>query len=100
MNNNIKNILMGCLLGDAQIGKCGDDKAFITFKQTIYHKDFIMFIYQNLKDNGINLYDIKYYTIKDSRFNSKNISLNYKAYNSINSRMFFPTISRINEFIY
>ena len=31
MNSNINNILIGCLLGDVHIGKCGDDKAFITF---------------------------------------------------------------------
>ena len=61
MNSNINNILIGCLLGDAHIGKCGDDKAFITFEQTIKHKDYMIFLYKNLKDNGINLYDIKYY---------------------------------------
>jgi hypothetical protein len=31
MNSNINNILIGCLLGDAHIGKCRDDKVFITF---------------------------------------------------------------------
>jgi len=31
INSNINNILIGCLLGDAYIGKCGEDKAFITF---------------------------------------------------------------------
>jgi LAGLIDADG DNA endonuclease family len=49
MNSNIKNILIGCLLGDAYIGKCGNDKAFITFEETIKHKNYIMLIYQNLK---------------------------------------------------
>jgi hypothetical protein len=81
MNSNIKNILIGCLLGDAHIGKYGDDKAFITFEQTIKHKDYIMFIYQNLKDNGINLYDIKYYTRNDYRYNSINNSIYFKTYN-------------------
>ena len=78
MNSNIKNILIGCLLGDAHVGKCGDDKAFITFEQTIKHKDYIIFIYQNLKDKGINLHDIKYYTRKDSRYNNINNSIYFK----------------------
>jgi len=81
MNSNINNILIGCLLGDAHIEICSDDKAFITFEQTIKHKDYIIFIYQNLKDNGINLYDIKYYTRKDYRYNSINNSIYFKTYN-------------------
>jgi LAGLIDADG DNA endonuclease family protein len=81
INNNVKSILIGCLLGDAHIGKCGNDKAFITFEQTIKHKNYIMFIYQNLKDNGISLYNIKYYNRKDYRYNSINNSIYFKTYN-------------------
>jgi hypothetical protein len=81
MNSNIKNILIGCLLGDAHVGKYGDNKAFITFEQTIKHKDYMIFLYKNLKDNSINLYDIKYYTRKDSRYNSINNSIYFKTYN-------------------
>jgi len=32
-------------------------------------------LYQNIKDKGINLYDIKYYTIKDYRYNNINNSI-------------------------
>jgi LAGLIDADG DNA endonuclease family len=81
INSNINNILIGCLSGYAHIGKCINDKAFITFEQTIKHKDYMIFLYKNLKDNGINLYDIKYYTIKDSRYNSINNSIYFKTYN-------------------
>ena len=81
LNTNIINISIGCLLGDAHIGECGDDKAFITFEQTIKHKDYILFLYQKLKNNGINLYDIKYYTRKDFRYNSINNSIYFKTYN-------------------
>lgn len=81
MNSNINNLLIGCLLGDAHIRKCGDDKAFITFEQTIKHKDYIIFIYQYLKDNSINLYGIKYYTKKDSRYISINNYIYFKTYN-------------------
>jgi len=41
----------------------------------------MIFLYKNLKDNGINLYDIKYYTRKDSRYNSINNSIYFKTYN-------------------
>jgi hypothetical protein len=81
INNEIKDMLIGCLLGDAHIGKFSNDKAFITFEQTIKHKDYIMYIYQKLKNNGINLYDIKYYTRKDYRYNSINNSIYFKTYN-------------------
>lgn len=40
-----------------------------------------MSIYQKLKDNNINLYDIKYYTRKDSRYNSINNSIYFKTFN-------------------
>jgi len=81
MNNDLKSILIGCLLGDAHTGKSEKDKAFITFEQTIKHKDYIMFIYKTLKDNGISLYVIKYYTIKDYRYNNINKSIYFKTYN-------------------
>jgi len=74
-------MLIGCLLGDAHIGKFSNDKAFITFEQTVKHKDYIMHIYQKLKDNGINLYDIKYYNRKDYRYNNINNSIYFKTYN-------------------
>jgi len=74
-------MLIGCLLGDAHIGKFSNDKAFITFEQTIKHKNYIMYLYKKLKYNGINLYDIKYYTRKDSRNNSINNSIYFKTYN-------------------
>jgi len=81
MNNELKSILIGCLLGDAHIGISEEDKAFLTFEQTIKHKDYIMFIYEKLKNNGISLYDIKYYSRKDSRYNSINKSIYFKTYN-------------------
>jgi hypothetical protein len=59
---NIRDMLIGCLLGDAHIGVSGGDKAFITFEQTTKHEDYIMFIYQTLKNAGVGLHDIKYYS--------------------------------------
>jgi len=75
-------MLIGCILGDAHIGKVGDNKAFITFEQTIKHEDYILDIYDKLKKSGIDLHDIKYYSRKDSRYNSLNKSIYLKTYNS------------------
>jgi len=41
----------------------------------------MIFLYKNFKDNGINLYDINYYTRKDSRYNNINNSIYFKTYN-------------------
>ena len=81
MYNNIKSLLIGCLLGDAHIGKFEKDKAFITFEQTIKHKEYIMSIYKKLKGNYINLYDIKYYTREDFRYKSINNYIYFRTYN-------------------
>lgn len=45
LKSNIKDMLIGCILGDAHIGKVGKDKGFITFEQTIKHKDYVIDIY-------------------------------------------------------
>lgn len=82
LNNEIKDMLIGCILGDAHIGKVGDNKGFITFEQTIKHKDYVIDIYEKLKNSGIELQDIKYYSRKDSRYNSLNSSIYFKTFNS------------------
>jgi hypothetical protein len=82
LNNNIQEMLIGCILGDAHIGKVGEDKGFITFEQTIKHKDYILDIYNKLKESDFKIYDIKYYSRKDSRYNSLNNSRYFKTHNS------------------
>jgi hypothetical protein len=62
LKNNIKDMLIGCILGDAHIGKVGNDKGFITFEQTIKHEDYVLDLYNKLKDSGIGLHKIKYYS--------------------------------------
>jgi len=46
-------MLIGCILGDAHIGKVGKNKGFIIFEQTIKHKEYIIDIYGKLKKSGI-----------------------------------------------
>jgi len=81
LNNEIKDMLVGCILGDAHVGKVGD-KGFITFEQTIKHEDYVIDIYDKLKKSEIGLYDIKYYYRKDTRYNSLNSSIYFKTHNS------------------
>lgn len=81
-NDNLKGMLIGCLLGDAHIGKVGENKAFITIEQTIKHQDYVKYIYKSLSDVGVGLHDIKYYSRKDSRYNSENKSIYFKTHNS------------------
>ena len=82
LNNETKDMLIGCILGDAHIGRVGDGKAFITFEQTIKHKEYVLDIYDKLNKSGLKLHDIKYYSRKDSRYNSSNSSIYFKTHNS------------------
>jgi LAGLIDADG DNA endonuclease family len=74
-------MLIGCILGDAHIGKVGDDKGFITFEQTIKHKDYVLDIYNKLSKSGIELQNIKYYSRKDYRYNNLNSYIYFKTFN-------------------
>ena len=47
LEQNILEMLFGCLLGDALIGIRGG-KVYITFEQTLKHKDYVMHIYDLL----------------------------------------------------
>lgn len=69
-------------MAGAHIGKYKDNKAFITFEQTIQHEDYIMYIFQTLKNSGIDLYDIKYYSIRDFRYGSINKYTYLKTHSS------------------
>ena len=80
INSNIRDMLIGCFLGDARVGR-SEGKAFITFEQTIKH-EYIKSIDQTLKNAGIGLHDIKYYSRKDSRYNSINGSIYFNTHNS------------------
>jgi hypothetical protein len=56
LEQNIFDMLFGCLLGDAHIGVYGTDKVYITFEQTIKHKDYVLHIYDVLSGvDGIEL---------------------------------------------
>lgn len=69
----IFNLLVGCLLGDAHI------RSYITFEQTIKHKDYILSIYKILSNSDLELKEIKYYIRDDKRHNSINNSIYFRT---------------------
>jgi hypothetical protein len=83
LEKNTFEMLFGCLLGDAHVGIQGKDRVFMTFEQSIKHKDYVMHIYEVLSGiDGIELSEVKYYKRTDSRYNSTNESIYFKAHGS------------------
>lgn len=91
LNNTTKDILFGCLLGDAHLEKSGTNKAYVTFEQTSKHKDYIMHIYELLKSEGLELFDIKTYQRLDSRYNKINESIYFRTRSS---ELLFPFLEQ------
>lgn len=75
LSNNIIDLLVDCLLGDAHIGRYKYEKVYITFEQTIKHKDYITDIYNIISNTDLHLESIKHYSRKDYRYNSVNTSI-------------------------
>lgn len=90
LNNKIKEMIIGCLLGDAHIGKVENDKAFITFEQAIKHKEYILDIYESLRKANLGLHEIKYYSRIDTRYNSESKSIYFKTHNS---KLLYPFVN-------
>ena len=86
-NNNIRDLLIGCLLGDAHIRRTKDNRSYITFEQTIKHEDYVKDLHKTLSEAGLDLSEIKYYTRKDDRHDSNNTSIYFKinSTNELNS---------------
>jgi hypothetical protein len=59
-NKKIKSILIGCLLGSADIEIVDGDKAFITYHQKEKYEDHFEDLHGKLKEGGIRFLDIKY----------------------------------------
>lgn len=82
LEQSIFETLFGCLLGDAHIGIHGG-KVFMTFEQSLKHKDYVMYLHTLLSGvDGIEVSEIKYYKRTDARHNSINESIYFKIYGS------------------
>jgi hypothetical protein len=53
MKQKIKEILIGTLLGDAHIRATKTNTAYITFEQSIKHKDYIQSLFEIMNENDL-----------------------------------------------
>lgn len=83
MNKTLKEMLVGTLLGDAHIRRAGADKAYVTFEQSSKKLEYIKYLNDTAKKNGLGLISesLKEYTRTDSRYNKTNSSLYFKSQN-------------------
>lgn len=77
---NLKDILIGLLLGDAHISKSKTKDSYISFEQGINNQEYLYFIYELFKDYSKNL--PTEYKRFDKRYNKENISIYFRTINS------------------
>lgn len=73
----IKEIIIGCLLGDAHIRKTKNNKAYLTFEQSIIRKDYLLYIFSFFV--FLNYKDPVYYERKDNKYNKINTSIYFRT---------------------
>jgi hypothetical protein len=81
VSKNIRDMLIGIILGDAHIKKVGLDKAFITFEQSSKKRPYFEYVYNTAKEAGIVQKPISTYNRTDPRYDSKTESLYFKTEN-------------------
>ena len=81
MKKSLRELLIGALLGDAHIGRTGLNKAFISFEQSAKKSEYLNYLYNLVKDNGIPIKkdSITTYTRNDERFQTINQSLYFRT---------------------
>ena len=81
MKKTLKDMIVGNLLGDAYIGRTGLDKAFITFEQSKKKSEYLNYLFETFKEQGLPLMkdSITEYTRTDPRYNTKNSSLYFRT---------------------
>ena len=81
MNNRIKQMLIGVILGDAHIGTTGVDKAFISFEQSKSKEKYMNFLFNFVKENNLALMEnsIKEYKRENLTTNSTTESLYFRT---------------------
>jgi hypothetical protein len=79
INTNLKDMLIGNLLGDSHIKKVGLDKAYITFEQSLKKKEYLEFLYKFVYNENLALNEPKIYTRKDDRYGKINSSLYFRT---------------------
>jgi hypothetical protein len=81
LNKQIKDFLIGTLLGDAHIGRTGFNKAFISFEQSSKKIEYLNYLFNITKEGEIPLMSetIKEYVREDSRYKTTNKSLYFRT---------------------
>jgi len=79
INTNLKDMLIGNLLGDSHIKRVGLGKAYITFEQSLKRKEYLEYLYNLINNENLAFSDPKIYTRKDKRYESINSSLYFRT---------------------
>jgi len=81
MNKVLREILIGAILGDAHIRQTGLNKAFISFEQSSKKADYLNFLHELVKKEGLPLMDetVRTYSRQDVRYNTQNSSLYFRT---------------------
>jgi len=81
MNKTLKDMLIGVLLGDAQIRRTGLDKAFISFEQSSKKSEYVNYLHKLVQEGGLPLIgdNLREYLREDLRYQTKNKSLYFRT---------------------
>jgi hypothetical protein len=81
LNKQIKEFLIGTLLGDAHIGRTGLNKAFISFEQSSKKREYLNYLLNITKEGEIPLMDenVREYFREDPRYKTTNRSLYFRT---------------------
>jgi LAGLIDADG DNA endonuclease family len=81
LNKQIKEFLIGTLLGDAHIGRTGLNKAFISFEQSSKKREYLNYLLNITKEGEIPLMDenVREYLRDDPRYKTTNRSLYFRT---------------------
>ena len=79
MKKKIKDILIGTLLGDAHIRATKSCTAYITFEQSIQHKDYIQYLFEIMNEKDLCLNEPKIYVRNDYRYKTITKSVYFRT---------------------
>jgi hypothetical protein len=79
MIKNVREILVGMLLGDGHIRRSGTNKAYFAFEQSSKKIDYLNYVRDILLQEGIELTENQTYEREDERYSSTNSSIRFSS---------------------
>lgn len=79
MKKTIRDMLIGSILGDAHIGRTGNNRAFLSFEQSIKKNDYLNHLYNIINSENLAMDEPKTYSRNDDRHNTVNQSLYFRT---------------------